>query len=186
MRNLSETLYALSTGRRALLGLIVFLLFTALVLPAQAEKAAAYTVHGSPDGAFWYTPAELKRMAADYGAEGRQAYANARWQFDILWPLVYAFFLTTALSFVYAKGGLCGNARLLNLVPLTGMLLDFAENLSTSWVMLRYPAPAPLAAALAPVFTLLKWLFVNGSFLLLLAGVLWLAIRALKNKNRVQ
>jgi len=37
--------------------------------------------------------------------------------------------------------------------------------------MARYPQPTAMVAELTPVFTLLKWVFVNGSFVLLLLGV---------------
>ena len=38
-------------------------------------------------------------------------------------------------------------------------------------VMARYPALTPGIASLAGVFTALKWLFVYGSFVVLLVGV---------------
>ena len=73
----------------ALLALVVFLLFTALVLPAQSAQAEAqFAGVGSPDTSFWYTPDDLYRMAEAYGAQGRPAYNRARFTFDIAWPLV--------------------------------------------------------------------------------------------------
>jgi len=36
--------------------------------------------------------------------------------------------------------------------------------------MLRYPDYTPGVDALAPIFTLIKWIFVGGSFALLLIG----------------
>jgi hypothetical protein len=60
------------------------------------------------------------------------------------------------------------------------MAFDYAENISTSWVMYRYPIPANLLAALAPWFTAIKWVFVGGSFGLLLIGVfvwIWRSIQ---------
>ncbi len=63
----------------------------------------------------------------------------------------------------------------MNLIPVAGMLLDYLENSATSLVMARYPALTPGVAHLAPVFTLAKWMCVNGSFVLLLGGgvALW-------------
>jgi hypothetical protein len=51
------------------------------------------------------------------------------------------------------------------------MLLDYLENICAAWVMAAYPAPQPLAAALAAFFTPLKWLFVAGAFVLLLPAL---------------
>jgi hypothetical protein len=47
--------------------------------------------------------------------------------------------------------------------------------------MLRYPNQTAIVDALAPVFTLVKWIFVGGSFALLLAGAvvgIWQWIRS--------
>ena len=46
--------------------------------------------------------------------------------------------------------------RLLNLVPLAAMLLDFLENTMTSLVMARYPLHCPPGEILAPIFTPIK------------------------------
>jgi len=48
----------------------------------------------------------------------------------------------------------------LNLVPVAAVGFDFLENTATSLVMARYPADCPLAAALAPGLTLVKWILV--------------------------
>jgi membrane protein implicated in regulation of membrane protease activity len=61
-----------------------------------------------------------------------------------------------------------------------GALLDYLENVATSLVMARYPLRTPVIDALAPVFTLVKWVFVGGSFALLLIGAgaaLWRWVR---------
>lgn len=52
------------------------------------------------------------------------------------------------------------------------MVLDYLENSATSLEMARYPALTPGIAHLAPLFTLAKWVFVNGSFVLLLIGII--------------
>ncbi|MBN1149545.1 MAG: hypothetical protein JXA78_19950, partial [Anaerolineales bacterium] len=94
---------------------------------------------------------------------------------------VYTFFLVTATSWLYARGFEQRNRwRLANLAPLAALLFDYLENLSTSLVMLRYPARTPVIDVLAPVFTLVKWLFVGCSFVLLLAGALVVAWQASK------
>jgi len=164
--HLSPILHRWATGRVALLATIVFILFTALVLPRQAAEAEiASDGADSPDTSFWYTPTELYRMAEAYGPAGRQAYVKARWTFDLVWPLVYTAFLSLTISWVY-RWAFAAKSRwqLANLVPVAGMLLDYLENSATSLVMARYPALTPGIAHLAPLFTLTKWVFVNGSF----------------------
>jgi len=77
-------------------------------------------------------------MAESYGTEGRKAYVRARFTFDLVWPIVYAAFLTTTISWLYGRTSAPGSRwRLANLVPLAAALLDYGENACTSLVMLR-------------------------------------------------
>ena len=173
MVRFSNWLGGRTTGGIALGALVVFVVFTALVLPRQAREAEASSGNtGSPDTSLFYTAGELYDWAEEYGAAGRQAYVRARLRFDVVWPLVYTLFLTTALSWLMARAFAAGSGwRRANVVPLLGMLFDFLENGSTSLVMARYPVETPVVAEMAGVLTLVKWLFVGGSFTLLLVGI---------------
>ena len=173
MRRLSDFLYRISTGWVSLVALLIFIVFTASVLPAQSRQAGeASQGAGTPDLSFTYYSAEtLYKWAEAYGEAGRQAYVRARFTFDVAWPLVYTFFLVTATSWLFARGFPPGSPwRLANLTAVVGMLFDFLENFSTSLVIARFPAETPVIASLAGVFTLLKWLFVIGSLLVLAVG----------------
>jgi hypothetical protein len=172
-KRISNWLSRVSTGWVALAALVIFLLFSALVLPQQATKAEQETGGAdSPDMSLFYSPSDLYRMAESYGEEGREAYVQARFTFDLIWPLVYTVFLATAISWVFGKA-VAPNSRwqLANLVPLLAALFDYLENVSTSLVMLRYPAQTAVVDLLAPVFTAVKWSLLGASFLLLLAGI---------------
>jgi hypothetical protein len=173
MKRFSNWLYHISSGWVALAMLAVFLLFTALVLPGQAASAESSSGEaGSPDMSFYYSSADLYRMAEAYGEQGRQAYLRARWTFDLLWPVIYTLFLSTSLSWLLGRVLPAGSRwSIMNITPAVGMLFDYLENTSTSLVMLRYPQPTPMVAALAPLFTSLKWVFVGGSFILLALGI---------------
>lgn len=121
-------------------------------------------------------------MAEKYGGEGREAYVRARFTFDLIWPLVYALFLGTVISWVNGKVFASGSPwRLANLVPVLGALLDYLENVSTSVVMVRYPRVTLVVDTLAGVMTMMKWIFVGSSLALLVAGVMvgvWRWVRA--------
>jgi len=170
---LSDWLSRVSTGPVTLAALIIFLLFTALVLPRQSRSAESVSRGaGSPDTSFFYSPGDLYRMAEAYGAAGRAAYVRARFTFDVIFPLVYTLFLATAISWVFARAFPPGSPwQRANMVPLLAALFDLLENASTSLVMARYPAQTPVVDTLAPLFSLAKWVFVIGSFMLLFAGV---------------
>ena len=181
-RRISDLLHDLSGTWVTLSALVVFVLFAALVLPGQAalaERIAAGA--GSPDTSVFYTPSDLYRMAEVYGPQGRQAYIRARWTFDLAFPLVYAAFLSTAISWLWARAVSPDSLwRRGNVIPLLAAVVDFLENAATSLVMARYPARTAPAAMLAPVFTAVKWVLVAMSCVLLLAAAfaaLWTAIR---------
>jgi hypothetical protein len=174
----SDWLGKVSTGRVALAALVLFLAFTALVLPQQASQAEQVTGNGdSPDTSLFYSPQALYDMAEAYGKAGRQAYVRARFTFDLVWPFVYTFFLLTATSWAFRRAFPPDSRwQRANLVPLLALLFDYLENVSTSIVMLRYPAETAVVDLLAPVFTLFKWSTLGAAFLLLALG-LGVAIR---------
>ncbi|MGD9147991.1 MAG: hypothetical protein PVI80_20660 [Anaerolineae bacterium] len=184
-KRISDWMRRVSTGWVALAALLIFLLFTALVLPQQAAKSQQETGSAvSPDTSFFYAPADLYQIAESYGEAGREAYIRARFTFDLVWPMVYTLFLATAISWVFGKAFAPDSLwQRANLVPLVGALFDYLENLSTSLVMLRYPAQTPVVDLLAPVFTALKWGFLGVSFVLLCGGIVvavwrWMTQRA--------
>ncbi|HYF62236.1 MAG TPA: hypothetical protein VD886_05435 [Herpetosiphonaceae bacterium] len=172
IRHLSAWFSRASSWPAALAATVVFAVFLTVVLPQQSRATRAVTGGArSPDTALFYTPAELYEIAEIYGPAGRAAYVRARWTFDVVWPLAYTAFLTTMLSIVVGRVAAAGSPwRLANLAPLVGMLCDYLENSATSLVLGRFPQRTPGVDMLAPLFTALKWLFVNGSFVLLAGG----------------
>ncbi len=186
LTRLAQSLIRLSSGPAALTALLVFVLFGALALPGQSRDAARYSGGaGSPDTSFFYTPADLQRMAETYGAEGRAAYIRARWQFDILFPIIYTAFLVTAMGWASARAFRPDSrARLVVLLPLAGAIFDLLENLSAALYMALYPPAVGLLAVLAPVFTMLKWLSLYAAFGLLagmLVSVIWGSLKPRKS-----
>jgi hypothetical protein len=185
-RKFSDWMHRVASGPITLVSLAIFLLFTALVLPGQASQSEAITGDaGSPDMSFTYTADELYAFAESYGEAGRQAYIRARFTFDLAWPLVYGFFLTMGISWIFRRAFAAdSNWQLAHLVPVLGVILDYLENLAASLVMVRYPNPTAVVDSLASVFTMLKWIMVAGSFMLLLAGVVVWAVRWAMGRRR--
>ena len=178
-KRLSDWLVKVSVGWVALLALLIFLLFTALVLPQQAARAEQETGSSdSPDMSLFYAPDDLYQVAESYGKQGRQAYIRARFTFDLVWPLVYTLFLATAISWVFGRASAPDSRwQRANFAPLLAAVFDYLENLSTSLVMLRYPDRTAVVDVLAPTFTALKWGLLGASFLLLFGGIVIAAWR---------
>lgn len=183
MNRISTALHRFSTGWVTLVAVLIFLVFSITVLPGQA-RLAAETSGGapSPDTSLIYSVDELYNMAQAYGPDGRQAYLHARWTFDLVFPLVYTLLLVTTLSRLSRRHFPAKSRwQSANLLPLLAMVFDYLENSTTSLVMARYPARTSAVDFLAPVFTLVKWIFVYASFGLLLAWILWMAWGWVKN-----
>lgn len=170
---LSIWLHSISQGWLVIIALVVNILFAVLVLPGQSAQAEVVSQGaGTPDLSFYYSADELYEMAKAYGEEGRAAYIHARFTFDLFWPIVYTLFLATSLSWLFSSGFSSKSRwQSINLVPVVGMMFDYLENISTSLVMARYPVRTHVIDILAPLFTAIKWVFVGGSFVLLLAGL---------------
>ena len=188
MRRLSEWLIKISSGWVTLAALLIFIGFTALVLPRQASSgSSASEAVGSPDLSLVYSSADLYRMAEAYGVDGRAEYIRVRFTFDLIWPVVYTVFLVSAMSWLYSHAFRPGSPwRLTNLVPLLAVTLDYLENISTSLVMYRYPDSCVLAAGSAPFFTLLKWTMVAGSFGLLVFGLVAAIWRSIEGRRTMR
>lgn len=180
MQRISQYFYSKSSFWVFLITLALFVMFMLVVLPSEASRSDEVVGSApSPDTSFYYSKDDLYQIAEEYGLEGRLYYLDSRISFDIIWPLVYTFFLINAISWLLDKTILEGSKlRLLNLVPLAGILLDFLENISNMVVMFRYPQPTDILASLAGIITSLKWVFVGGGFLILVFGiVLWAGVK---------
>lgn len=184
LTKLSNWFLKISTGPFTLACLVIFLIFSALVLPDQAAKAEVYSGEvGSPDTSLYYTANDLYRMAEAYGPNGRTAYIRARFTFDLVFPLVYTAFLVTAISWLVKRVNLAWTPwGFLSLLPVTGMLFDFIENGATALVMARYPQTTAVIADLAGVFTSLKWAFIAGSFVALACLGVIILVKAVRRR----
>ncbi len=181
-RGITSWLEEKSTGKLTIAGLVLFVLFSVLFLPVQSQQAEAYSQGmGSPDTSLFYTPADLYEMANAYGEEGRIAYINARFSFDIAFPILYTFFLTTAISW-FSKRVLTQQIGLRsgNVLPLYAFVFDILENISTSMVFKNFPEQSRFWASLAPFCTLVKWIYVAASFVLLLGLVIGYIIQRIR------
>jgi hypothetical protein len=177
LTRLSQWLRRSVRGWHALAGLAIFLVFGATVLPVQASRVQG----DSPDTAFLYSAGDLTRMAEAYGEDGRAGYVRSRWTFDLAFPMIYGFFLATSIAWLLGKALPEGSSwQLANLAPLAAVAFDLLENTLTTVVMRAYPAEAPLAAALAPLASALKWIFVAGSFVLLAVALALALVRRIR------
>jgi hypothetical protein len=181
MQLFSQRLYKYSTSAITAVVLIVFLLFAGFVLPTQNLKTSTGENASIPDLSLFYSSKDLVQMAQSYGPAGRAAYVQGLMEFDFLWPLMYGGFLSIALSWLFQHLlSFPSTWRLLNLLPLFAVLLDFLENICTAAVMGLYPQSPQWALFMAPLITPIKWLWIGCSVLVLAGGFLILLIQKLR------
>ncbi|MCJ7733112.1 MAG: hypothetical protein MUP11_01065 [Anaerolineales bacterium] len=166
-QKISSWIHHFSTKRVMLTSLLMMVAFMIFVLPGQAASSQLETGSTkSPDTSFFYTPAALYQLAEDYGEEGRQAYITTRWTFDLIFPIVYAAFLSIGISWFFKfLPGWPENSVRANLLPILASFFDYLENTATSLVMACYPKQSVLIPLLASASTLIKWILVGLSFL---------------------
>jgi len=179
LTRISKWVRKVSSGWVVLLALLIFVVFTATVLPEQSARMDSYAgFAGSPDLSMYYSAADLYRMAETYGVEGRSAYIHARFTFDLAFPFIYLFFLCTGISWCNKRAFKPESPwQLTNLLPVGAFLFDLLENSSAALVISRYPDPTPVLANLAGFFTAFKWLFVGSSMVVLVVGLLLAMVR---------
>ena len=186
MKTSSAFFYRISSGWLALIGLAIFLVFSMLTLPEQNAMTEYYSKGmGSPDTSLFYSGGTLLKMAEIYGQAGRSAFLKARWGFDVAFPVIYTFFFTTSLSFLFKyldKNH--SKYSWINLLPLFTMGFDFAENTATSVVMARFPSRNTWGQIMAPLLTPAKWFFlaINTGFILI--GLIFWLNRVIVEKQR--
>jgi hypothetical protein len=154
------------------ISVVIFALFLTFVLPQVSNKSYEITqTTESPDGSFFYTPEKLYDVAEAYGEAGRSYYIKERFSFDLIWPLVYWFFLITSITILY-RSVTNGKWLFLSLLPSFGVIFDYLENFATSLIMFFYPRSFSLFAWCAPFFTSIKWSLIYVSFLVIIIGCL--------------
>jgi len=158
-----------------LITLVIFLLFTILVLPAESAKSTALGLEVSPDTMLFYTASRLYNIAQSFGIEGRRFYIHQRFTFDLLWPIAYGAFLFVTSTYFIIKLNLSKRFYTYLWLPIIAVAFDYLENMMTALVMYRYPNKTYVIDMLAGVMTLFKWVILALAFIVLIAwGVKYL------------
>jgi hypothetical protein len=158
-------------GIIALLSLVVFVLFTATVLPAEAARSFDLGLVESIDTSFFYSATRLYEIIESYSYEVRLRYIYQRFSFDLVWPLVYGFFIISSTWYLIKDL----NFKFKNTIkylPIIAVIFDFLENILVSLLMYLYPIQINLLGWVASFFTSLKWITLSSSFILIIVLVL--------------
>jgi hypothetical protein len=171
------------TGWTWVLSAVVFGLYLAVVLPAEAARTLEIAgTSETPDTSYRYAPADLDRLADEYGEEGRAHYVRSRFTFDVVWPLVYGTFLQVSVLLAARRSVLGRLPAVVLALPAWAVLFDLLENSSAALVIGRYPDPTPVVPFVAPAATFLKWNALYASFVLAAVGLVAAAVARLRGR----
>ena len=159
---------------------VVFLLFTGLVLPfISSYTTRIIGVAESPDTSFNFSLIHLYNIVESYGRDGRIFYVTMRWTFDIVWPLVYTVFLLSSIGYLSKAVNYKYGIKLL-FFPLFAVLFDFLENINATIIMLLYPTRIDIFGYFLFVSSVLKWITISASFVIVIVLVIGLFIKRFK------
>lgn len=163
---------------------VIFFVFSSLAFPQMTKYSDAKIGElDSPDESFVYSTSELYEMVESYGEIGREAYIKIRWTFDLIWPIGYTLFL---ISWIIKLSEYIPDKRRLRyayIIPFSAVGFDYMENIGATIVMARYPLKSGIIATITPVISLIKWLAVAGSILIIILLIMFIILAKFKRSK---
>lgn len=105
-----------------------------------------------------YTPDRAYEILSVYNTEALQYYKNIELSVDIIYPIIYGFAFSLLIAFIWGRIAPEKQwTKLLPVIPLKGMLFDFAENTGIVVMINQLPERADGIASVTAIFSLLKW-----------------------------
>jgi len=142
--------------------LVENLLYFPLSVPYMKELAAGAPLLDMRPG---YTPDDAYHLFDVLGQSGRSAYLRLLWTIDLLLPALFGLFLSSAIG----RGAFPATRS----IPLLAAVCDYAENITVTTLLLRYPLHQPPLVQLASVFTVTKLVLYASGLLLAIGGFLF-------------
>ena len=156
-RTVFAVLFALAIGAF----LAENLLYFPLSVPYMKDLAAGAHLLDMRPG---YSPGAAYDLFDVLGQTGRGAYLRLLWTIDLLLPALFGLFLSSAIR----RGAFPSWQS----VPLLAAACDYAENITITILLLRYPTREPAFAQLASIFTVTKLVLYTSGLLLAVGGFL--------------
>ena len=109
-------------------------------------------------------PEKIFSMIERYGPYNRLFYRNVELTVDLVYPIVYLFFLGLLISWLFQRGFASDSPmRKYNIMPVGAWFFDLLENTVIVNLLSVYPAQ-PVALAWIPALIAVKWLFAAQVF----------------------
>ena len=157
-----------------LIGLGVYLLFGAYIMPQGAKKYQE--ISGKKveilDLQYSYAPEKARTIINSYGADGRAFAIKFGLLADTLYPLVYTFLFIIILALIYKSLDKYGVvSKNIHLFPILILVADYCENIGVAVLLYKYPNISDTQINVVSAFTSLKWSLVIILALIALGGL---------------
>jgi|ERR1043165_82034 hypothetical protein len=187
LQKLSTFLLRIANWKTFLLGLALYMLFGAFIMPSGAK--AFNQINGQKVAIFdlqvtGYSPADAKAILDKYTDEGRAFAVKFGLVADTFYPMAYTFFFLIITSLI-AKGLANNGVRtgLWHLFPLTVLLADYCENIFIVQVIQSYPNLSEGMVHTASFLTCFKWGLIGVLLLLVVVGLVVLGVKRFSRKD---
>jgi len=184
LKNISERFYRWNKGWVIFVLFLLDGFFSGFLLPLiqgmlQDGKGGIMPL----DLMLFATPEKIFGMIERYGEFNRQFYRNVELTVDIVYPIVYLFFFSLLISWLFQRGfATTSPMRKFNIMPLGAWFFDLIENIFIVTLLLVFPAQPTALAWILTVLTIVKWFFAGTSILLIVIGL----VMAIKNRFKIQ
>jgi hypothetical protein len=141
----------------ALMG-ILFVVFFLFIMPAGEALIYQNQPSSLLDMLFHYTPDQTGQLIQSYGSEGRAAYIQFTWTYDLAFPLVYGLFFYSILTALIKRSNPTWSLlRRAACLPILTMSADYLENAGITMLLKSYPVLNNTFIRISSCFTSLKW-----------------------------
>jgi hypothetical protein len=171
---ISSKFHSWTTGWRVLVLLVANMVMIGYIEPVSSailELVANNSVLPL-DVMFFYSPAQAFAMIEKYTQAGRIFYMKIELTMDILYPVIYALFLSLAITWLFQRAFQHeSKMQKWNVAPVGAWFFDLLENVGIVTMLAVHPHQPTWVAWLAMLFGLLKWGFVFLSIALVMVGL---------------
>jgi hypothetical protein len=172
MNAFSNFLLKIANWKTLLVFFGLYIVFNAYFLPKGFKVDVPIADRNLPvlDLRMTYNPDSVKAIIAQYTGAAKEASIKGHLITDSIYPIVYCILLGIALSLVFYKWKINPWFKVINIIPLIIILFDYLENYLIIKMHNTYPLDLELMPNFCSLFTVLKWVFVGITFVLLLLG----------------
>ena len=174
----------ISTGKMVSTFLFIFVIISILINGKPFGLAQLKEMTGGVgiiDMEFNYNTEKVYDLIEKMGENGRHFYLKFIFFLDLIFPISYCLFLSSALLFFLRKNNI--NFGLVIFIPILAFLSDYTENFLMLPVYLNYPDKISAIISIANIFTIAKFVCILLSYLILLILIFLFVIKLIIKKN---